>query len=318
MTWRVRLIHWNAAEAEEKAAPLVAAGYDVAYETINPTTLREMRENPPDAVVIDLTRLPSQGRDIGLLLRKYKTTRHVPLVFVEGGPDKVARIKELLPDAVYSEWSRIRSSLKRVMAHPLKDVVVPESSFAAYAGAPLVKKLGIKTNSVVALVNAPQDFEKTLGELPEGSTLRRQARGRNHVAQAPAGDGKRFAQSTDGNGPLPQRLQAAGKDVLAPVIDDLVIDFVGDKHQIVPQHQVSHSSQFLGVKDTARRVVRRIQQQGAGAGRNRMGQPFRVQAIVGGFQGHSHRLRPSKNSRRDIVLVGRLDDQQLVAGIQDG
>jgi hypothetical protein len=178
MTWRVRLIHWNAAEAEEKAAPLVAAGYDVAYETINPTTLREMRENPPDAVVIDLTRLPSQGRDIGLLLRKYKTTRHVPLVFVEGDPDKVARIKELLPDAVYSEWSRIHSSLKRAMAHPLKDVVVPESSFAAYAGAPLVKKLGIKTNSVVALVNAPQDFEKTLGELPEGSTLRRQARGR--------------------------------------------------------------------------------------------------------------------------------------------
>jgi hypothetical protein len=55
-------------------------------------------------------------------------------------------------------------------------------------------------------------------------------RGRNHVTQAPAGDGKRFAQSTDGNGPLPQRLQAAGKDVLAPVLDDLVIDFVGDQH----------------------------------------------------------------------------------------
>jgi hypothetical protein len=178
MTWHVRLIHWNVAEAEEQAAALAAAGYDVAHESINPVTLRELRGNPPDVVVIDLTRLPSQGRDIGVLLRKYKTTRHVPLVFVEGDPDKAARIKELLPDAVYSEWSRIHSKLKRAMAHLPKDVVVPESSFAAYAGAPLVKKLGLKANSVVALVNAPQDFEKTLGELPEGAILRRQARGR--------------------------------------------------------------------------------------------------------------------------------------------
>jgi hypothetical protein len=178
VTCNIRLIHWNAAEATERAAPLLSVGYAVAYESFSAATLREMRENPPDAVVIDLTRLPSQGRDIGLLLRKYKTTRHVPLVFVEGDPNKVARIKEFLPDAVYSEWSRIRSSLKRAMAHPPKDVVVPESSFAAYAGAPLVKKLGIKANSAVALVNAPHGFEKTLGELPEGSTLRRQARGR--------------------------------------------------------------------------------------------------------------------------------------------
>ena len=178
MTCRIRLIHWNAAEAEERAAPLLSAGYNVAYESFSAATVRELRESPPDVMVIDVTRLPSQGRDIGLLLRKYKTTRYVPLVFVEGDPEKVARIKELLPDAVYSEWSRIRSSLKQAIAYRPKDVVVPESSFAAYAGAPLVKKLGIKANSAVALVNAAHDFEKTLGELPEGTTLRRQARGR--------------------------------------------------------------------------------------------------------------------------------------------
>jgi hypothetical protein len=178
MTWRIRLIHWNAAEAEERAVPLLSAGYNVAYEPFSAATIRELRQNPPDVVVIDLTRLPSQGRDIGLLLRKYKTTRYVPLVFVEGDPEKVARIKELLPDAIYAEWGRVRSALQRALAHPPKDVVVPESSFAAYAGAPLAKKLGIKANSVVALVNAPQDFERTLGELPEGVMLRRQARGR--------------------------------------------------------------------------------------------------------------------------------------------
>ena len=46
---------------------------------------------------------------------------------------------------------------------------------AGYSGTPLVKKLGIKENAVVALVGAPRDFEKTLGRLPGGVTLRRRA-----------------------------------------------------------------------------------------------------------------------------------------------
>lgn len=39
---------------------------------------------------------------------------------------------------------------------------------AGYSGTPLVKKLGIKEGSRIALVNAPNDFEATLGELPNG------------------------------------------------------------------------------------------------------------------------------------------------------
>ena len=37
---------------------------------------------------------------------------------------------------------------------------------AGYSGTPLVKKLGIKESSRVALVNAPENFETELGELP--------------------------------------------------------------------------------------------------------------------------------------------------------
>jgi hypothetical protein len=37
---------------------------------------------------------------------------------------------------------------------------------AGYSGTPLPKKLGIKEGSRIALVNAPTDFESTLGELP--------------------------------------------------------------------------------------------------------------------------------------------------------
>ena len=42
---------------------------------------------------------------------------------------------------------------------------------AGYSGTPLVKKLGIKEGSRVALVNAPRDFEATLSELPDNVTF---------------------------------------------------------------------------------------------------------------------------------------------------
>ena len=40
-----------------------------------------------------------------------------------------------------------------------------------YSGTPLAKKLGIKENSRVRLVNAPKGFERELGELPPGVEL---------------------------------------------------------------------------------------------------------------------------------------------------
>ena len=43
------------------------------------------------------------------------------------------------------------------------------------------KKLGIKPNSTVALVNAPKDFEATLGELPEGVKFKKKASGKEEL-----------------------------------------------------------------------------------------------------------------------------------------
>jgi hypothetical protein len=170
---RVRLIHWNAAEAEERGGVLQSAGFAVAYESLTPAGLRALRGDPPSAIVIDLSRAPSQGRDMALSLRKHKATRYVPLVFVDGDPKKVARIKELLPDATYTTWDAIETALDHAIAHPLVDPVVPRSTFDAYAGTPLPKKLGIKADSVVTLLGAPVDFEETLGGLPVGAVLRR-------------------------------------------------------------------------------------------------------------------------------------------------
>ena len=140
----VRLIHWNAAEANECVQIMGDLGYEVVYRVFDANELRNLRESPPIAVVIDLSRLPSQGRDLGINLRKHKTTRHVPLLFVGGDLKKVERIKEILPDATYTTWDRIDGSLKQAISKPLKDPVVPGSVFEAYSGKRLPIKLGIK------------------------------------------------------------------------------------------------------------------------------------------------------------------------------
>lgn len=175
---RIRLIHWDKAEAEVKAEELRAAGYDVDSMPFNgPPALRAMRENPPAVAIIDLSRSPSMGRDLGVALRHSKGTRHISLVFVEGDPEKTERIRKLLPDAVYTPWNRIRSALEKAIASPPSRPVVPDSVFAGYSDTPLPKKLGIKANSTLALINAPPDIEKILGQLPKGVTIRKQVRG---------------------------------------------------------------------------------------------------------------------------------------------
>jgi CheY-like chemotaxis protein len=179
---RVRLIHWHAEEAEERITVLQKAGFEVRFEPLeDQSSMRRIREGEPQAILIDLSRLPSQGRDVAIWLRQQKTTREIPLVFLEGADEKVERVKKLLPDAFFAEWAKFPATLKRALSDPPKDPVVPESAFAGYSGTPLPKKLGIKPGFVVALLGAPDEFEETLGLLPEGASLRPSGRGKRNL-----------------------------------------------------------------------------------------------------------------------------------------
>ena len=168
----IRLIHWKAEEAEERAARLAALGYHV---DCRPPTgrgfLRELAQNPPDAVLIDLARLPSQGRDLVIQIRRQAATRQVPLIFAGGQEAKVDAIRELLPDAMYAQWPDLGDALAQATSDPPRQPFVPDSAFAAYAGRPLVDKLGIKPGFAVALIDAPEAFKATLGALPDGVRL---------------------------------------------------------------------------------------------------------------------------------------------------
>jgi len=170
----VRLIHWSQKEARERAKILRAGGFEAHWtEPKGLSFLRELREDPPAAIVIDLSRLPMQGRDIGPAIRHQAATRSIPLVFVGGEEEKVARVKGNLPDAVFTTWEKIGIALKRAIANPPLHPVVPSSPLAGYSGTPLPKKLGIKPNSVVGLVKAPKAFERALTPMPEGARAKR-------------------------------------------------------------------------------------------------------------------------------------------------
>ncbi len=174
---RLILVHWNADEAADRAMRLGAAGHAVTVfcEPKSGTTLRAWRDDPPDAFVIDLARLPSHGRAVGVELRRQKGTRDVPLFFVPGADDaKNAGVQALLPDATYVAWRGLPAALRRALAARAKTEkpVVPDT-MAGYSGTPLPKKLGIKPGGRVRLLGAPKDFEALLTPLPEGVRLAR-------------------------------------------------------------------------------------------------------------------------------------------------
>jgi CheY-like chemotaxis protein len=171
---RVLLLHWKPLEAAPHAAALGEAGHEV--RVLAPSgmpALRALAADPPDAIVIDLGRLPSQGGSVATALRQRKATRGVPLLFVEGDPGKTARVKALLPDATYTSWRRLTEALRKALAAGPKEKPVVPGTMAGYSGTPLPKKLGIKPGSVVALVGAPEGFAtRTLGIMPEGVVVR--------------------------------------------------------------------------------------------------------------------------------------------------
>lgn len=124
----------------------------------------------PDAFVIDLACAPSHGRELAGWLRRQKATRSVPMVFIEGDPDKTNRVRAFLPDATFTTWGAVTKVLPEAIAQSRSDPIVP-GAMDAYVGASLPKKLGIGEGSVVALLGAPEGFGQALTDLPRNVRL---------------------------------------------------------------------------------------------------------------------------------------------------
>jgi hypothetical protein len=167
---RVRLFHWRAEEAKPLLTVLKAAGHSVDYKE-PVSSYREVRASPPDVVVIDLSRLPSHGREVAVFLRSSKATRHIPIVFAGGEPEKIEYVRRVLPDAIYTPVSRLRSALRSAIAHPPSDPLKPAQMTERWGRRTTAQKLGIAKGARVFVVDPPNGYARAIGELPEGASF---------------------------------------------------------------------------------------------------------------------------------------------------
>ena len=79
------LVHWNATEAEELAAPFREDGWQVKVGNLE---LKDLKARPPVAILISFQRLLSHGREVADALWYTNLGRAIPIVFFEGAPDK--------------------------------------------------------------------------------------------------------------------------------------------------------------------------------------------------------------------------------------
>jgi hypothetical protein len=166
---RVRIIHWRPEEARPLIDAVRGAGFEPEYDgdANGPGISRAIRASLPDAVAIDLSRLPSHGREVGIWLRGLKYTRHIPLVFVNGEKEKLERVRRDLPDAIYTTTEGVGAALKSACRRKVRDAVVPAQMMDRYKEKTTAEKLGVKPGSSIAVVNGPRGYAAILGPLPE-------------------------------------------------------------------------------------------------------------------------------------------------------
>lgn len=84
MKGKIFLVDWDVDSATRRATALRRAGFHVDVECENGgRAYRTIRTSVPDAVVIDLRRRPSHGREVGSALRELRATRGVPILCIE-------------------------------------------------------------------------------------------------------------------------------------------------------------------------------------------------------------------------------------------
>jgi Protein of unknown function (DUF3052) len=165
----LRLVCADVEAAAGRVRLLEKAGYKV-HAGPSPTKQigGHFRDLAPAVIVIDMDRLPSHGRNVAVVLRTTKSTRHFPIVFAGGEPEKVARARTEMPDACFTDWKNAASAIAKFLQNPPANPIEPPGYMDQFAGSSTIKKLGFKSGMKIAMLGEPEGFVEQLGELPEG------------------------------------------------------------------------------------------------------------------------------------------------------
>jgi CheY-like chemotaxis protein len=110
---RLFVFHWNEAECQAHAKARAAEGWAVETESSDGARGgKRVVQNPPDAVLVYLTRLPSHGRETAHAIRAYKATRTVPIVFAGGEGEALDKVKAKVPDGIFTTLDGLSATLR--------------------------------------------------------------------------------------------------------------------------------------------------------------------------------------------------------------
>ncbi|MBL7739760.1 MAG: hypothetical protein JNK14_11105 [Chitinophagaceae bacterium] len=106
-------LHWNEKELKERVQPLRQLKHTIDSHWSSAETVK-FGDTLPDIFIISLDRLPSHGRQYAQWLWEAKKRQHIPIVFVDGKPEKVEETKQKFPKAVYCTADTLLDTISKI------------------------------------------------------------------------------------------------------------------------------------------------------------------------------------------------------------
>jgi DNA-binding NarL/FixJ family response regulator len=117
------LFQWDEVSAEERAAELVAAGWQVKVEKEEGERgFKDCKAFAPDIVLFDLAKKPSHSREVARALRQSKPFRETPFLFIDGSEEDIARAQQKATAAQFATSRSLIKSLRTLAAKPRETV----------------------------------------------------------------------------------------------------------------------------------------------------------------------------------------------------
>ena len=106
--------------------------------------------------------------------------------------------------------------------------------------------------------------------------------------------------------------------MLGAVVNNVLVDFIGNAISVPAHTEVADEFEFRAGEYLARGIVGRVENDGFGVRAEGGGQFFFVEGPVGSAQLDKAWSRAAENRVGAVILVERLEDDDFIAGIDDG
>ncbi len=203
----------------------------------------------------------------------------------------------------------------------------PESRRAQAGQERVPAVLIVPGESLVVRVRKPQRFRRRFLErrrrahgqeivhLADGA---RQLRRSQRPSHPPSGHRVGLGDAVDGDGALRHSVEARERNVLRVVVEDVLVDLVGDGDDPPLLAEPGDVHELVSGKDLTRGVVGRINNDGPGLRVEGGIELVGIEAPVGLPESHVAGDRSRQDGIRPVVLVERLEHDHLVAGVDEG